>query len=473
MGDGGSGWDRSVEMAWVRFQRKLGDFVADLEDGDLSVVHALLPSEPEEGTGPFIRFSAHAGGTMVRAAAASNHFLAPAYQLTQEDVDVLVGGGWRAPDPSLVGEPEAALFVVEQPRRRADLVALMSVRALRDAFGVPHPAFLQGGPLEPAPVVEPGSGHEPERVPDFELMQLLRPESPEELDHFVAQTLTEILGREAYRDDDGDFPVRVGTVVLFVRPLASEPIIEVFSPLIRDIADRDRALLEVSILNRDAQFISYHLTGSTIVARMNVPAFPFVPNQLAVLLSRMADTLDTVDEDLSLRVGGRQWLDVERAAETGLAPDDAEVHAGADTGADTAPGADEGHVGQSPYGFDLQTGALADDGFDSERADDEEELPPELLALIQVDADGTERQPPELVASLFHDDMHLVLHSLRLAEEQTIAWRESTQEALEDDDEEEAAACVTEMRAWEKTVSDLRGALRLIVGRSAPGRWPT
>lgn len=463
MGDGGSGWDRSVEMAWVRFQRKLGDFVADLEDGDLSVVHALLPSEPEEGTGPFIRFSAHAGGTMVRAEAASNHFLAPPYQLTQADVDVLVAGGWRAPDRSRSGESGSVLFVVEQPRRRADLVALMSVRALRDAFGVPHPAFLQGGPLEPAPVVEPESGHEPDREPDFDLMQMLRPDSPEELDHFVAQTLTEILGREAYRDDDGDFPVRVGTVVLFVRPLATEPIIEVFSPLIRDIADRDRALLEVSILNRDAQFISYHLTGSTIVARMNVPGFPFVPNQLAVLLSRMADTLDSVDEDLSLRVGGRQWLDVERAAEPGRAPADE----------DSAGGLQEDDDGADTDGSDLQIEDLPGDGFDAEPADEEEELPPELLALIQVDADGTERQPPELVASLFHDDMHLVLYSLRLAEEQTIAWRESTQEALEDDDDEEAAACATEMRAWEKTVSDLRGALRLIVARSAPGGWTT
>ena len=447
VGESVSDWDRSMEMAWVRFQRRLGDFLADLEEDAVAVVHGLMPSDPEDGTGPFIRFSVRDGGATVRAEAASNHFLAPAHQLTQQDVEALVAGGWRAPDPALpADDPGSALFVVEHSRQRADLVALMSGRALRDAFGVPHPAFLQGGPLEPPPVAqaERESGSQPEA--DFDLMQMVRPDSPEELDGFVALTLTEILGREAYRDDDGDFPIRVGSVVLFVRPLATEPIIEVFSPLIRDIGDRDRALLEASILNRDAQFISYHLSGNTIVARMNVPAFPFVPNQLAVLLSRMAETLDGVDEDLALRVGGRLWLDP--AASRG-APVGTEPH---------------GPEGVEPPADD----ELVEEWDDGQ---DEEELPDELLALIQVDADATDRQPPDVVAGLFHGDMHLVLHSLRLAEEQTIAWREATQEALAEGDEEEAAASAHEMRAWERTVSDLRGALRLIMSRRTPGTW--
>ena len=476
MGDSVGGWDRSVEMSWVRFQRKLGDFLADLEDGATAVVHALLPSDPEEGTGPFIRFSAHDRGSMIRAEVASNHYLSGPYQLTEADVAELVAAGWQAPSSGEADDTgpttdRSFFFLVEQPRQRADLVALMSVRALRDAFGLPHPAFLQGGPLEPAPVVEAESEREMRGEPEFDLMQMLRPESPEELDRFVAQTLTEILGREAYRDDDGDFPVRVGTVVLFVRPLATEPIIEVFSPLIRDIADRDHALLEVSILNRDAQFISYHLGGSTIVARMNVPAFPFVPNQLAVLLSRMAETLDGVDEDLSLRVGGRLWLDGERTSGVAGAPDDGDSWGGDAWAGDAVDEADDLDIDDRDDRDDRDDlDGVDGDGVDAE---EEEELPPELLALIQVDAEATDRQPPDVVAGLFHGDMHLVLHSLRLAEEQTIAWRESTQEALAEDDEDEAAACAHEMRAWEKTVSDLRGALRLIVGRMTPGTWTT
>lgn len=471
MGDSVGGWDRSVEMSWVRFQRKLGDFLADLEDGATSIVHALLASDPEQGTGPFIRFSAHDGGSMIRAEAASNHVLSGPYQLTEADAAELSAAGWQAPAPEPAGpgapteggaDQRSLFFLVEQPRQRADLVALMSVRALRDAFGVPHPAFLQGGPLEPAPVVEPESDRVATGEPEFDLMQLLRPESPEELDRYVAQTLTEILGREAYRDDDGDFPVRVGSVVLFVRPLTADPIIEVFSPLIRDIADRDHALLEVSILNRDAQFISYHLGGSTIVARMNVPAFPFVPNQLAVLLSRMAETLDSLDDDLSLRVGGTLWLAGDRS------PDDTRHRGESDEGAGDARDERGGRQGGRQGG---QWGDEPGDELGDQGGAEEDELPPELLALIQVGAEATERQSPDVVAGLFHGDMHLVLYSLRLAEEQTIAWRESTDEALAEDDDDEAAACAQEMRAWEKTVSDLRGALRLIVGRTTPGTW--
>lgn len=464
-----SGWDRSVEMAWVRFQRRLGDFLADLEGDTTAVIHALLPSDPLDGTGPFIRFSAHDGGTMVRAEAASNRYLAPPYQLGDEQVAELVASGWAAPAEVGDASGRSPFFSVDLPRDRADLVALMSVRALRDAFAVPHPAFLQGGPLEAAPVVERA---EPAPEPEMELLQILRPDSPEELDGYVEETLSAVLGREAFRDEDGDFPIRVGSVVLFVRPLQTEPVIEVFSPLVRDIGDRDQALLEVSFLNRDAQFISYHVGGTTIVARMHVPAFPFVPNHLAVLLSRMAETLDSVDDDLALRVGGRLWLDVEGAGLSG-SPGAAGPLDGGD---DLAAGLPHGLTGELAGRLGGEAAdELTDDATDElvDQLEDEldEELPPELMALIQVDTDGAERQPPETVAGLFHGDMHLVLHSIRISEEQTIAWRESTADALAEGDEEEAAACAHEMRAWEKTVSDLRAALRFIVGRMSPGAW--
>ncbi len=518
-----SGWDRSVEMAWVRFQRKLGDFLADLDAGATTVIETLVSSDPQAGTGPFIRFAALPDQTSLRAEAAGNRHLAAPYRLGRAQIGQLEAAGWTPPGDSTDGRDHdsahhtsdqtfdhsdrgndgsggSPFFTVVLPRDRADLIALMSVRALRDVYAVPHPALLQGGPLEAPPVAEPAV---PATEPELDLLQLLRPESPEELDRYVEQTLRVVLGREAFRDEDGDFPIRVGSVMMFVRPLQTEPVVEVFSPLIRDIGDREQALIEVSILNRDTEFISYHVGGSTIVARMHVPAFPFVPNHLAALLSRMAETLDGADDDLALRVHGRLWLDVEGTAVSGgdgdLASDDeasgvmsaemtqdmgdlvgdefedrraGSLGVGLDDELDELDELDDefGAVDESTHRF--ERGAEPEDAeVEESGVGTEAELPPELLALIQVDAEGVDRQPPELVAGLFRGDMHLVLQSIRLSEEQTIAWRESTAEALAQGDEEEAAACAHEMRAWEKTVSDLRGALRHIVASRTPGTW--
>jgi hypothetical protein len=105
---------------------------------------------------------------------------------------------------------------------------------------------------------------------------------------------------------------------------------------------------------------------------------------------------------------------------------------------------------------------------DGDEEPEEVELPPELQTLLALDADGDERLEASLVADVCHHDRDLVLRLLRIAEEQTLTWRDAVDEAREAADAEAVSAATTELQGWESTVRDLRGALRYVVTFGRP-----
>ena len=58
--------DRATARAWSRFQARLADRVADMEDGDIVLVEAEAAREDVEGSAPYVQFCAW-GETLVRA----------------------------------------------------------------------------------------------------------------------------------------------------------------------------------------------------------------------------------------------------------------------------------------------------------------------------------------------------------------------------------------------------------------------
>ncbi len=428
--------DRSVEMAWIRFQRKLGDRLAQLEDDETTEL--VLPAGDDDEAGQRIACAAQPAG-MLSA-------LVPAEVVARNGAgDSLVDDGW-----ALQGDGDLLLAM---PRERVDHMAHLVVRALRNDLGLPHPVFVETDFTETATVVPPADGASDEHyvVPQVDLVAPIMPESHADLVQAVDDTLSQLLGRKVFRDEDGDFPMIYGSVVVFVRPLARAPVVELTCPLIRDVADIEHALVEISILNRRSEFVAYFLDGTTIMARAHVPAFPYVPQHLLGVLNKMSETLDDLDEDLCLRVSGRQWLE---------RPDSGAAGSGEGAGAAGAAGRVE----------------APDEGGSALEDDDEaggDELPPQLVALLQYDADGDTAVAPTVVATLFDNDVSLLVECLRMSEQETISWRQSMDEALAEQDEDEANACAQEMRAWDKTVSDLRAGLRFVVNQLTQEEWGT
>ncbi len=448
---------------------------SELQDWDLEagqgVTFALMSSSTGgSSSAPSIHYAVSDDGEHLTAEVPRESLVDAGNGDPEPLINDLLEAGWvRKAAPS-----DTALTIVKS-RSGVDLLAHLGVGVLRDTFGIPHPTFLQGGFLSSNAAEEPGAADQ--EVEAIDPMTTYVPESPLELDQIVEKILSSLLGRPVWQDEDGDYPMRYGSVVVFVRPRAEEPIVELLSPVVRDVENRDQALLELSILNRRAAFISYHLEGTTIVARVHLPAFPLVANHLIELLSTMSQTLDRADEDLALRVGGRLWLDLTDSAPPIRMPisddgDDVTASeegpsspseiAGKNVGA--ALGAPRAHA--KPNNHDPHL-----DEVSNESEDHSKDLPAPLLAMLQLDAEGDLSVEPEVIAALFEGSIELVVQCLRLTEQETICWRESMEDAMALGDSDEADVCANEMRAWERSVSDLRAGLRFIVKDRTRERW--
>jgi hypothetical protein len=412
--------DRSTARAWSRFQARLADHLFDMGDDDVLVVDTEVARRDFAGAAPYVQFARD--GSTVRGEVSGNTYLAEAYELDEDDISVLTALGWQPPTlgPSGPGGEGSANFFVDLPCAEADRLAVMAVKALREVFGVAHPAFLAADGLGQDPEV-PGPPAE-ERPPE---PLAVMPESAEHLRDLVDAALTPLFESAPERDSDGDIPVPWGSSLVFVRVDEETPVVELFSVVVDAVADLERAAFEVGVLNRDLRFMKFLLVDGRVLARVHLPAWPFVPEHLRAMLTGMSAKIDELDEDLLARVGGRLPF---------------------------VPPEEEGD----------ETGARAPTTRPRTTPSDDTTL----MTLLQLDADATGAVDVGLAAGVCGYDQALIVRLLGETEGQEIAWRLARDEALLVGDRAEAAACRHEMEAWERTTVLLRRALRLTVERA-------
>ena len=416
----GSDIESSTAEAWRRFQARLADRLVELGEGETLLIEAEVGAEELEGAAPYVQFAGFGNGAMLRGEVSSNVYLDERHRLDEHQVARLVEQGWARPTD------ESPNYHRDVPVGEGDRLAVGAVSVLRDVLGVTHPAFLICEDLEtftPKPL-PPRPARDAEPVEPLATI----PESHEHLQELVDTALTLLFGEPPEKDPDGDIPVPYGSSLVFVRVDPEAPVVHLFSPVVLDVTDRERAAFEVNVLNRDVGFLSFHLSGDRIVALLQLPAWPFVPEHLRTMLASMSERLDDLDEDLAARVGGRVCGD----------PSDGEAR--------PVP------VPPAEPGPSLST---------------------ELVALLELDADRAHPVEPELAAAVCHFDIELIVRLLRTCQEQETAWRQSHEHARAVGDDEEAAACDGEMSAWRRTIRLLRRALRAAAEREAEGTSPS
>jgi hypothetical protein len=289
--------DRTTAAAWRAFETALSAYLSQMEEPDSLVVDVLVGEQPERGAAPYVQVGGYPGD-LLRAEVASNEYLSPDHALTPDAEAMLVEQGWQGPSDN---------WYVEAPVAEHERLAALLVRALREVLDVAHPAFLTAGtPSEAAALgimaareAEPADGEEP-------LATL--PRDHEHLVELVDAALVPVFGHLPVRDDDGDIPVPFNSTLVFIRVQEEDPVIELFSFVVRDVTDLEAARLEVGILNRDLNFVKFVAQDSWILAQLQIPSYPFSPMVLRSMLSFMTSTLDDIDDDLALRTGGRRAL---------------------------------------------------------------------------------------------------------------------------------------------------------------------
>jgi len=300
--------DRATTKAWRRFRRELADRIAYLGAGEgLEVAVEAAIDDPSFGCTPYLQFYRDEGDNVL-GEASGNRNLHTAHRLDREARRRLAEIGWSRPRP----KHGLFNFQTEVDQSHADQLAVMAVTALREVFGVTHPAFLVG---------DVGIRADPDllcadtvELPDEPLATT--PDGREHLDQLVDQALVPFLGQVPKRDDGGDIPVVSGTAVVFVRTLPQARLIRIWAEVAVEVSDLDHAKFEVEVLNRDHPFAKFVLVDDRIVAQVHLPAVPFVPEHLRQTLAMMCELADEVDDDLAVRVSGRRFLEPNDLQET-------------------------------------------------------------------------------------------------------------------------------------------------------------
>lgn len=295
----------SIATAWDEFESRLQTRLEAMSDDELLLVE-VPQDDDEDGAAPYVQFCTW-GFDQIRCEAVSNHYLQQAWRLSDEAHDELVGMGFSAPTyaPDEEADSGSANYFADLDRDDAESLALMTVQALRDVYGVPHPSLLDAeGVVEPAPdepepplfQVDDGDDEG-----DAEVYEARVPAGPDELQAMVDATLERMLGHTPHKDDDGDIPISTDESVVWVAVRHSRPAVDVFALVLPDVTDHDLALHEVAVLNRDHTELKFVLTHGCISVRARVNAMPFVPAHLQHVVELMCSAVDQAHQDLAPR----------------------------------------------------------------------------------------------------------------------------------------------------------------------------
>jgi hypothetical protein len=308
--------ETSAELAWTGFRQRLANRLAEAADDDVLLIELETGVDEDElsGAAPYVQFVAW-GEEMLRAEVAGNHYLDERFELSPGDERRLIELGWSEPRCDDDGEEN---FHLDLPRREADRVAVMAVRALREVLGCPHPTFLSADGLERDPET-PAVAQASSAAGEAELAY---PDDHEHLQSLVDAALEVMFEGPATHDEDGDLPIRCGESMAYVRVLADEPAVEVFADIVIDVSDRDRASLEVARLNFRSTHHQFVLRGDRIVMRASLLAWPFSPTQLRVVIGRFCGEVDDIATEAVATVGGRRFMEPspDRPAEDDVHP---------------------------------------------------------------------------------------------------------------------------------------------------------
>lgn len=292
--------------------------LAEGQEGDHLRLELIGP-EPE-GAGPdlypYVQFSSTEVPGALQAEIPGNVLIHPLYTLDRDECVALRQMGWFGNDPS--GEIDWILDFVDV---ESAVVARETVSILRDFFGIAHPELLTFRASGVMNDIEEQLGLCASAEVPIDKPTLATFDKPDDstvtgTDTFVASSHDELVARvaevlagiiddEPEIDDDGDFVIRHMDQIVWVRVLDHQPGIQILARVAHGVESPRAAAVEVSILNRDADWVTWSLRGRDIWQSVLIPAMPFVPAHLDGLLPVFLGAMAATRDDLILRTGAQ------------------------------------------------------------------------------------------------------------------------------------------------------------------------
>lgn len=294
--------------AWADFRAELTAYLQGMVDADngdhlvLELSTETLHTNVAKGL-PYAQIASFGDGTMLRAEVSGDAYLAKQWRPQPADIAWWRALGWRGNDDI---EPN---WHTESPVEDAARLAAEVVHWLGNQFGIVHPELLSyrawGPAAEHAALL--GLTARPATPPEVMAPEhrVLVPTCADELHSMVAEVLAASMERAPEVDTDGDFVLHHLGQPVWVRVHRDQPAVEIMARVAHEVHSRRATAAELSILNRDYIWPTWYLLDRDIWQRVMVPAFPFVPSQLEMLLGAYVEAMSRTRDDLAFRVGGR------------------------------------------------------------------------------------------------------------------------------------------------------------------------
>ncbi len=287
---------------WRMFAVELAEALAAMTPETYLIISAK-PSTP--GAGRYLQFAATDD---LRAEASSNAYLHGDEALDPGQEAMLDGLGWATPNPGDKGQNRYRMW--EAPAPHAE-VADLAVQTLVRVFDVGGPSELEYryasfdraevGPLplsidrEGSPAVEPADHQH-----DLEALRSM-----------VEEALKRWIGIDQIgTDKDGDWPIRLGSAMGFVRIMDGlPPTLTAFSLLLRDVAVTAELLAELNSINSTLRYVRVFVSKHTVYAAMELPAVGLTPEAVTFMCNELGNVADHLDDQLHGQFGGSLIFD--------------------------------------------------------------------------------------------------------------------------------------------------------------------
>jgi hypothetical protein len=300
-----------VEGAWAQFAAKLAGVLAGFEK-DQTVVLALDPDARSHASlerSYFVALTAGEEGRLT-AEAVGNDALPADIRLHRETIERLIELGW---DPPHSGEQTS--FTRSLGEGEQEPAARLAIATLREAYGAPHPAFLRyeahgtGGARVELPRL--GLRHVSDDAPwengDRPAPAPSEPELLERVRRVVADVMDLELDSLTVEEKNG-IPVRAGTAMVYVRVRGESLIIEVFSPMLLEVARTPQLLEKLNDINMRSSLVKTFLANEIVYGTVQLTGSDFDPAHLEHALRLMTSFAEDMDEKLQGDFGGRPFF---------------------------------------------------------------------------------------------------------------------------------------------------------------------
>lgn len=287
-----------AELTWEDFERRLAAALGRMLDETFLI---LATPGDETRAGRYVQCAA--GDRSLRAEAVSSRFLPADRPLTPEQDATLEALGWLAPGSN--EDPSPNYFSIWPSPVPFAEVARLVVRTLREVYGVASPAGLRHTYRSFERVLDdPDLGTAPERPAPQPVPDVVR--TAEEIRPLVERALEGWLGLdELVRDADGDYPIRIGSALMFVQVLDGvPPLVRIFSPILHDVAASPTLFEALNEINARIRFGRVLWAGRQVIIAMELTAADITATQVVVACTEIGNLADHLDEGLHGRFGG-------------------------------------------------------------------------------------------------------------------------------------------------------------------------